>query len=638
MKKLLVFTLSLLLMFSVLSVISFAEGEPVISASGVSIRIPEGETKGGLRFKMTVEKPLPEGIEIIEEGTLILPLYAVGGNYIVPGYKPTGYVLDEITLDTENALKVTKTKNKYYTYTDTYYEFTAVLTGIPVYNLKSDICARGYIKYTVGGEEKVVYSDTVIYDIHSIAEKMVASSTESTEDKNAVESFILDAHENYFKTDGGNAEGLLTITAPTNGEVVYPYYREAKTYVVDETLKRSWSVIDSVVPVEIKWTNSYPNVASYTVLYATKSDFSDAKYAYASANATSVGLYNLYKATTYYVKVIANLKDGTTRSVTSTFDMHEKGPRVMHLDGSYNMRDLGGYMTESGKRTLQGLIFRSGQFDSSFKPNYPKEYISTAISDYGKHIALNELGLKTELDFRSGYEAAIPGANRLEVTLSAYYLAAAANQERIREIFSILANVDNYPIVFHCQGGADRTGTVAYLFNALLGVPEADIIRDYEFTTFSLYGVRTIDSIDYIAKEKYAFFTTLNAQEGDTLQKRVENYLLSIGVTAAEIANIKSIMFTGDVERTFAVSEKAAKFSNTPITITIGARPDQIKEVSLNGVKVNYVMNDSTITIPFENIPSTVESGSVNVKVVLTTGKEFTGVCNYDGAEVVPIE
>ena len=40
-------------------------------------------------------------------------------------------------------------------------------------------------------------------------------------------------------------------------------------------------------------------------------------------------------------------------------------------------------------------------------------------------------------------------------------------------------------IFFHCFGGADRTGTVAFLVEALLGVSESDMSKDYELTTYS---------------------------------------------------------------------------------------------------------------------------------------------------------
>ncbi len=46
------------------------------------------------------------------------------------------------------------------------------------------------------------------------------------------------------------------------------------------------------------------------------------------------------------------------------------------------------------------------------------------------------------------------------------------------------------PVFFHCIFGADRTGTLAFLMEALLGVGENQLAIDYELTSFS-YGLET---------------------------------------------------------------------------------------------------------------------------------------------------
>ena len=40
----------------------------------------------------------------------------------------------------------------------------------------------------------------------------------------------------------------------------------------------------------------------------------------------------------------------------------------------------------------------------------------------------------------------------------------------------------------HCNEGASRTGTGAFLVEALLGVSYEDMVRDYELTNFSQSG------------------------------------------------------------------------------------------------------------------------------------------------------
>jgi len=173
---------------------------------------------------------------------------------------------------------------------------------------------------------------------------------------------------------------------------------------------------------------------------------------------------------------------------------------------------------------------------------------STAnLTEAGKAFMSQELGIKLEIDFRTPSEAmydgttsVIPGARLEYITISAYS-DIFNNGENVAEIFKMLADINNYPIYMHCTGGADRTGTVAFLLNALLGVSYDELVQDYEFTTFSIYGTRDTQGGEYAGKFM-AIESTLGVLEGNTLSKKVENYLLRIGVTQDEINNIKTIM------------------------------------------------------------------------------------------------
>ena len=158
------------------------------------------------------------------------------------------------------------------------------------------------------------------------------------------------------------------------------------------------------------------------------------------------------------------------------------------------------------------------------------------------------LGIKTDLDVRGfGSEAGnltkspISGANLEYAKLIAYHEIFDV-PENVRYIFSLLADKRNYPIYFHCSGGADRTGTLAFLINALLGVSYEDLIHDYEFTSFSIYKERNSAKGKKYGTNFHKFLDKLNTYEGTNLSEKVESYLLSIGVTAQEIQNIKDIM------------------------------------------------------------------------------------------------
>ena len=68
---------------------------------------------------------------------------------------------------------------------------------------------------------------------------------------------------------------------------------------------------------------------------------------------------------------------------------------------------------------------------------------------------------------------------------------------------------------------------------------EKELIQDYEFTTFSVFGERNYHGTAYDFK---SFSERLKTYQGKTLSEKTEDYLLSVGVTQEEIDNIRQIM------------------------------------------------------------------------------------------------
>ena len=92
----------------------------------------------------------------------------------------------------------------------------------------------------------------------------------------------------------------------------------------------------------------------YTFSYGLKEDLSDAKQV--TTNNTEVCLKNLLVNQKYYFKVSAEGSDSAVLNFT-TGDY----PRWIDARPMFNVRDHGGYMTSSGKRIKQGLIYRGGE-------------------------------------------------------------------------------------------------------------------------------------------------------------------------------------------------------------------------------------------------------------------------------------
>ncbi len=108
------------------------------------------------------------------------------------------------------------------------------------------------------------------------------------------------------------------------------------------------------------------------------------------------------------------------------------------------------------------------------------------------------------------------------------------------------ANPQNYPMLFHCSVGRDRTGTIAFIINAICGVSVNDLRLDYEFSTFSTSG-NTENFASY--KTFIINFDTLinyfNSYSSGTLQENVVKWAKAyLGVTDEEINNIRELMLS----------------------------------------------------------------------------------------------
>lgn len=333
-------------------------------------------------------------------------------------------------------------------------------------------------------------------------------------------------------TDYGSVPEVAMIAPDT----AYPYNDQAKAYLTaenptvdDYAVYMSDSAQDVKIVLECPVENT-----EFKVEYGTKADYSNAVTV--NTTAKSIAVNNLLRNTKYYVRITATA-NGITRQAESSFKTADIGPRVMTVGGITNVRDLGGYETSFGKTTLQGLAFRGAQLDIKG---------TSRLTAQGAELLGTDIALGLEIDLRTASETGgltksiVTSAKYLNSRIGSYTAAFSSDQKELfRQIFASYADVNNYPIYVHCVYGADRTGTVCYILNALLGVDEKTLIQDYEFTTFSDAGLRSAAT----NAEMKAFLSSFCAFSGDTPAEKAENYLLSIGVTNEEISTIRGIFF-----------------------------------------------------------------------------------------------
>ena len=305
----------------------------------------------------------------------------------------------------------------------------------------------------------------------------------------------------------------------------------------------------------------------------------------------------------------------------------EAASRWRHLPGVPNMRDLGGLKGLGGRTILTGRIYRSGGFNNNACRLYSEEDVMKmyregtllekvpaasrpaaakikADLDAGKktdtrHLVRewvpgkarldaaglahqrNTYGIRTDLDLRTDRECFGMAGSPLGPQTKWVHSASSAyegfhsesGRAATKRNFALFLDRANYPIAFHCIAGADRTGSLAYLLEALLGVSEADLVLDWELTAFHNpnHKFAHADRYDKLV-EGFAQYP------GTTARARAEGYVKSLGFTDDDIAKFRAIMLTPSV----------------PVSRTVAMRPGELWWGAMNYYGTDMPFSDKT--------------------------------------------
>lgn len=276
------------------------------------------------------------------------------------------------------------------------------------------------------------------------------------------------------------------------------------------------------------------------------------------------------------------------------FKTEDIAPRWLKWKGVHNVRDHGGWKTKDGFRVKQGLAYRSaglndnaltcltveetmalhqaGQLEALFgakgreiaelidagkmEPNDGRlrKTFKRDKFEKGKLRGTPEsreyvrtfFGIRTDLDLRTeepecwGMTESPLGNEVAWLNYSglAYSgMVLPKGKEQFHKALEVFLDPQRYGIVYHCIGGADRTGAVAFIINALLGVDEEDLWRDWEITCFG--GQRRRFTHEFCFKHLVKAF---DIYPGATINERVVNYVKDIGFTDADIARLRDML------------------------------------------------------------------------------------------------
>lgn len=324
-------------------------------------------------------------------------------------------------------------------------------------------------------------------------------------------------------------EKMTTLILPENGKTVNisacyqnefnncKKFKDEKKLIfslADNTTKPFDNTTPS--PVHFKWNNED---ADSILEISENSDFRNIiTYTTTEKERT---VYNLKKRTEYYWRV--------NGSEFFTFKTDDILPRWVKIDGVGNVRDLGGRINCDGKSIKQGLIFRGSRLEED-------------ITDIGRR-DFNNLGIKTELDLRQEALEKLKdspiGENVTYIQIPCHGYDEFAENDisdgTCKKLIELFADENNYPIYFHCFGGQDRTGTLGFLLQAILGLDDETLLREYELTMLSCPSQK----ISRSRKGKFKPFIKYikkNGKRKETLQANTITFLKDAGISE-EIMN-----------------------------------------------------------------------------------------------------
>lgn len=308
--------------------------------------------------------------------------------------------------------------------------------------------------------------------------------------------------------------------------------------------------------------------------------------------------------------------------------------RMIYMTNVDNVRDLGGWSCDGGT-VKYGLLFRGGE-------------VYGYLTNDGKQQALDMLGILKEIDLRfasdlngrteSGFG---PTVDMLWVDMTWNDLSYQKSSGNIKAIFDPLFDyvIANKPTYFHCSAGADRTGVVALLCEAILGVSQSDCDKDYEITSF--YSGASTDAQARRRNETpwTREINYLNTYAGTTFRDKAVNFMVSCGITIEKINAFRAAMIDGTPETVTAdIANYTVEKTLTDVTIDNSAvsakqyQPYTAKITPVSGKTIGNVK----VTMGGADITTSVFKGTTEMLRRLVT-KNLTQ-CTSSNARIYAID
>lgn len=297
--------------------------------------------------------------------------------------------------------------------------------------------------------------------------------------------------------------------------------------------------------------------------------------------------------------------------------------RMIYMENCHNFRDMGGWSCDGGK-TNYGLLLRGAQLETEqavLATTVDKKTIRDFGILYEFDLRDNEAVDRDTTDTSDDINSCCAADYITYERISLAYHATAMNLTRseyldtVKVLKTIMSNVvKGIPTYFHCAAGADRTGTIAVILEALLGFAQKDIDKDYELTSFYPYYERLRTNDSYKGQINY-----INTFSGSTFRDKCVDWALQAGITLDEINAFRAAMINGTPEiitRNLAVTSNLTGCTNNNSATSVSYGSKYEATISPESGKT---MSSITVTMGGTNITSSSVSGN-KITIAKVTG------------------
>lgn len=238
-------------------------------------------------------------------------------------------------------------------------------------------------------------------------------------------------------------------------------------------------------------------------------------------------------------------------------------PQRIHVPGTYNFRDVGGYPVDGGS-VRSGKLFRADALGR--------------IGEAGKQ-TLRELGVRIVIDLRDDFEVNVlpddlagldvtvlrlpvfEGSGASQATIGAtlvdlYEKILLQHRDVVVRALREIADTGDEPVVVHCTAGKDRTGIVVALALLAVGVDRESVLDDYAATQENLAGEWLEGMLALVRSHGVEVTPDLRVIMGGSPHEALEavldlldrdfggarGYLLDAGLDEVELAKLRSVL------------------------------------------------------------------------------------------------